>query len=107
MNTWTVVEIPGPGPFQTFFVALVDEDGNHVRTHPIPFPYHREADRAAARLNLRDAGKLGIPAPKPPEDEVRAARLARIAELRSARIKNVSLVPEGQGFPGSYIEVAK
>jgi hypothetical protein len=51
---WTVVEFPGPGPFGTCYVALVDHQGNHIRTHPIPFPYKREADRAAARLNIRD-----------------------------------------------------
>lgn len=51
---WVVVEFPGPGPFQTFYVAQVDAAGNHVHTHPIPFPYEREAERAAARLNVRD-----------------------------------------------------
>jgi hypothetical protein len=51
---WIVVNIPGPGPFDTWFVALVDHQGNHIRRHPIPFAYQREADRAAARLNIRD-----------------------------------------------------
>ena len=27
------------------------------------------------------------------------------AILKSARIKNVSIVPEGEGFPGSHIEL--
>jgi len=83
--TWTVAELAGPGPFQTFYVVQVDADGNRVHWHPIPFAYHREADRAAARLNLRDAGLLGTPVPKPSDDEVREARLARIAELRGKR----------------------
>jgi hypothetical protein len=82
---WVVVEFPGPGPFQTYFVAQVDADGTRLHTHPIPFPYRREADRAAARLNLRDAGMLAPSVPKPSDDEARAARLARIAELRGRR----------------------
>jgi hypothetical protein len=51
---WIVVEFEGPGPFQSWYVALVDHQGNYIRRHPIPFPYEREADRAAARLNIRD-----------------------------------------------------
>jgi hypothetical protein len=51
---WIVVENQGPGPFKAWVVALVDHQGNHIRVHPIPFPYEREADRAAARLNIRD-----------------------------------------------------
>jgi hypothetical protein len=82
--TWIVVEFPGPGPFQTFAVAKVDDAGELVHTHPIYFPYQREADRAAARLNLRDSGELVI-SQLPTEDEVRAVRLARIAELRAKR----------------------
>jgi hypothetical protein len=51
---WTVLTSPGPGPFETFYVVLVDHQGDHIRRHPIPFPYQREAERAAARLNVRD-----------------------------------------------------
>jgi len=53
--------------------------------HPIPFTDQSEADRGAARLNARDAGVAGVPAPVVPEDEARAARQARIAELRGRR----------------------
>lgn len=82
--TWIVVEFPGPGPFQTWAVARVDDAGALEHTHPIYFPYQREADRAAARLNLRDSGEL-VMNQLPTEDALRAVRQARIAELRAKR----------------------
>lgn len=60
--TWIAQGVPGPGPFTSWQVALV-EDGETVKVHPIPFPYEREADRAAARLNVRDAKAAEPPAP--------------------------------------------
>ncbi len=35
-------------------VGLVDEEGQLVRIHPIPFLSEREAERGAFRLNVRD-----------------------------------------------------
>lgn len=69
----------------TWSASLVAPDLRVERTHPIPFTDRGEAERAVARLNARDAGITGVPAPTPPEDEVRAARQARIAELRGRR----------------------
>lgn len=44
-------------------VGQTDEEGQVVRVHPIPFTIKREAERAAARLNARDA--KGAEPPKP------------------------------------------
>lgn len=43
------------GEYDNYYVALVDEEGYAIHTHPIPFATHREAVRAADRLNARDA----------------------------------------------------
>lgn len=53
-DRWIVIEFPGRGPFQDYYVALVDHQGNYIQRHPTPFPYRREADRAAAQMNIRD-----------------------------------------------------
>lgn len=65
--------------------ACIVEDEIVTHIHPIPFADQGEADRGAARLNARDAGITGVPVPPIPEDEARAARQARIAELRGRR----------------------
>ena len=49
MNIWHAVPIAGQ-----FWVTLSDEHGVVIKTHPLPFTDKREADRAAARLNVRD-----------------------------------------------------
>ena len=69
----------------TWSASLVAGNLRIERTHPIPFTDRGEAERAVARLNARDAGVTGVPAPTVPEDEARAARQARIAELRGKR----------------------
>lgn len=49
---WTAVlsEI-GQDPWR---VALVDANADVIRTHPIGFDTQLQAERAAARLNIRD-----------------------------------------------------
>lgn len=37
------------------YVTLIEPDGRVLKRHPIAFPTDREALRAAARLNARDA----------------------------------------------------
>lgn len=37
-----------------YYAVLVDQDGEILHTHPIPFSSDNEAARAAVRLNTRD-----------------------------------------------------
>jgi len=88
-NHWVVQ------PSGTAFVAAVhNEQGQTVRVHPIPFQSALDADRAVARLNDREAGITGIPAPIIPEEQARASRQARLAELRAKRGRVVVLDPD-------------
>jgi len=80
MNTWTNYV-----RFGVYYVGLVDEHGTLIREHPIGFNDVGDSARAVARLNAKEAGIAGVPAPVQPEDEARASRQARIAELRARR----------------------
>jgi hypothetical protein len=80
MKTWEAIHEDGE-----YCAAIRDESGRIVHAHPIPFETAIEADRAVARLNAKEAGIAGVPVPVQPEAEARAARLARIAELRAKR----------------------
>lgn len=80
MNHWEV------RPTGSMWAAgLVDEEGQLIRLHPLPFMNALDAERGAARLNAKYAGIAGVPAPVVPEEQARAARQARIAELRARR----------------------
>lgn len=50
MNVWRAVPIDG----QVWATLFNEEHGVVITTHPIPFTDKREADRAVARLNVRD-----------------------------------------------------
>lgn len=86
-TTWRA--IPSPTSLHAWSVArvvpLVNGDARVEYVHPIGFTEQIGAERAAARLNARDAGVTGEPVPTPPEDQVKAARQSRLAELRAKR----------------------
>lgn len=55
--------------------VLRNEHGQDVRVHPIGFDTEREAERAVARLNVRDSGG-DVEMYAPPADQAKAARQA-------------------------------
>lgn len=51
---WEVVELYGQG-----YYLVLRQRSRVLRTHPIGFNSHRDAERAAARLNSRDQQEQG------------------------------------------------